>query len=168
MTYKELVKANASKFKGSEETMWASIESVSEMLEDFVEKHPDMKEAYWEFMREQHEMMVGHHFNEPYAKWQVAQMHHKGDDGTEYKGEHWPIEATNSVLAKYRPKVTSDYNEWDFYVALNASYHDFCAWVKRKFAERYEEEVIDLALTFWFLDEDWPNKSKVWDYYKEK
>ena len=163
-----MVKHNASKFKGNEETMWASIALVSDMLEEAVEKHPDLKEAYWAFMRDQHEAMAGHHFNEPYAKWQVEHMHHKGDDGMEYKGEHWPIEATNSVLAKYRPKIPAEYNEWDFYVALNASYHDFCSWAKRRFAERAEEEIIEMAILFWFADEDWDGNTKVWDYFRKK
>lgn len=167
MTYKELVKANSSKFKGSEDTMWASIGLVSDMLEKAVAKHPDMKEEYWAFMRGQHEVMAGHHFNEPYAKWQVEQMHHKGSDGMTYKGEHWSIGQTNEVLSKMRAKVPAEYNEWDFYVALNATYHDFCAWAKKKFAERAEEEIIEMAVAFWFLDEDWPATTKVWDYFKK-
>ena len=164
MNYIELVKENAAKFRGDEKTMWASIESVSALLEKIKEEHPDL---YWSFLREQHEAMVGHHFNESYAKWQVERMHHKGMDGTEYKGEHWPIEATNSVLAKHRPKIPAEYNEWDFYVALNATYHDFCAWAKKRFAERAEEEIIEMAIVFWFMDEDWGTKTKVWDYYRK-
>lgn len=164
MTYIELVKENAAKYRGDEKTMWASIEGVSALLEKIKEEHPDL---YWSFLREQHEAMVGHHFNESYAKWQVEHMHHKGDDGTEYKGEHWPIEATNSVLAKHRPKIPAEYNEWDFYVALNATYHDFCAWAKKHFAERAEEEMIEMAIAFWFMDEDWDTKTKVWDYYRK-
>lgn len=167
MTYMEMVKHNASKFKGSENVMWESIEKVSETLKKFVEKHPDLKEDYWEFMRDQHEAMAGHHFNEPYAMWEVEKMHHKGDDGMIYKGEHWPIEATNSVRSKYQTKIPSEYNEWDFYVALNASYHDLCSWAKKKFADRAEEEIIELAIVFWFLDEDWDGKTKVWDYFRK-
>lgn len=168
MSYKEMVKSNASKFKGSEETMWASIALVSELLDEMVEKHPDLKDRYWAFMRDQHEAMAGRHFNEAYAKWQVSQMHHKGSDGMEYRGEHWPIEATNSVRAKYPNKIPSEYNEWDVYVALNASYHDFCAWAKKKFSDQAEAEIIELALAFWFLDEDWEGNTKVWDYFRKK
>lgn len=165
MNYSELVKENAAKFRGDEKTMWASIESVSALLEKIKEEHPDL---YWSFLREQHEAMVGHHFNESYAKWQVEKMHHKGMDGTEYKGAHWTIEQTNSVLNGMRSKIPAAYNEWDFYVALNASYHDFCKAAKKHLPEKADELIIDLAVAFWFDDEDWPNKSKVWDYYKEK
>lgn len=159
-----MVRHNASKFKGSEEVMWASIGALSDHLEKFIEKHPDLKEEYWELMREQHELMAGRHFDEAYALWQVEQMHHKGADGTEYRGAHWPIEATTSVLNKHRGKVPSEYNEWDFYVALNASWHDYICWAKRKFSQP-EEEVIELAIAFWFADDDWPTKTKMWDYF---
>lgn len=162
MTYKELVKANVSKFRGDEKVMWASIDKVSDLLEQIKEAHPKL---YWAFMREQHEAMFGKHFNEAYAKWQVEQMHHKGDDGKNYKGEHWSIEATNSVLSKYRSKVPSAYNEWDFYVALNAQYHDYCLWARRQFPDDYETAIIEMALAFWFMDEDWMGNTKVWDYF---
>lgn len=164
MSYKDLVKGNASKFRGDEAMMWESIGIVSDMLEEFVERHPDLEEEYWEFMREQHEAMCGHHFNEMYARWQVEHMHHKREDGSTERGEHWPIEATTSVLNKHRGKVPSEYNEWDFYVALNTSWHDFICWAKRNFSQP-EEEVIELAIVFWFADDDWPTKTKVWDYF---
>lgn len=167
MTYYDMVRSNASKYKGSEDTMWDSIKLVSGLLAEFVVKHPDLKERYWEFMREQHEAMAGHHFNEEYAKWQVSRMHHKAADGVEYKGEHWSVEATSNVLAKYRSKIAPEYNEWDFYVALNATYHDYCVWAKSKFGDSAEGEIIEMAVVFWFLDEDWPNKSKVWDYFRK-
>lgn len=164
MNYYHIVKENAAKFRGDEKVMWASIESVSDLLEKIKGQHPDL---YWSFLRDQHEAMAGHHFNEPYAMWEVEKMHHKGDDGMIYKGEHWPIEATNSVRSKYQTKIPSEYNEWDFYVALNASYHDLCSWAKKKFADRAEEEIIELAIVFWFLDEDWEGKTKVWDYFRK-
>lgn len=168
MTYIEMVKHNASKFKGSEEVMWASIEKVSDALKKFVEKHPDLKEDYWEFMRDQHEAMAGHHFNEPYAKWEVEKMHHKGMDGTTYMGEHWSIEQTNAVLNGMRSKIPAAYNEWDFYVALNASYHDFCKAAKKHLPDKADELIIDLAVAFWFDDEDWDGTTKVWDYFRKE
>lgn len=167
MTYKDMVHSNASKFKGSDEVMWASIGSLSDHLEKFIEKHPDLKEEYWELMREQHELMAGRHFNEAYAKWQVEQMHHKGMDGTEYKGEHWNIEQTNGVLSGMRSKIPAAYNEWDFYVALNASYHDFCKAAKKHLPEKADDLIIDLAVAFWFDDEDWSGTTKVWDYFRK-
>lgn len=163
--YLKIVKENLSKFKGDERTMLASVESVSVLLEKIKGEHPDL---YWGFLREQHEAMFGHHFNESYAKWEVEKMHHKGEDGTEYKGAHWSEEETNSVLSKYRSKIPSAYNEWDFFVALNASFHDFCRVAKKHAPEGRDELIIELAVAFWFLDEDWDDTSKVWDYFRKK
>ena len=163
MNYIELVKENAAKFRGDEKTMWASIGSVSVLLEKIKEEHPDL---YWSFLREQHEAMVGHHFNESYAKWQVEHMHHKGADGVEYKGEHWTIEQTNSVLNGMRSKIPAAYNEWDFYVALNASYHDFYKAAKKHMQDKADDLIIDLAVALWFDDEDWEGSTKVWDYFR--
>ena len=164
MSYYDIVKSNAAKFRGDEKAMWSSIESVSALLEKIKEEHPDL---YWLFLRDQHEVMVGHHFNEAYAKWEVEKMHHKGIDGTTYKGEHWSIEQTNAVLNGMRSKIPSAYNEWDFYVALNASYHDFCKAAKKHMPDKADELIIDLAVAFWFEDEDWEDTTKVWDYFRK-
>lgn len=165
MTYLEIVKENAAKYRGDEKVMWASVGSVSALLEKVKAEHPDL---YWAFLREQHEAMVGHHFNKAYADWQVEQMHHKGADGTDYKGAHWTIEQTNEVLAKMRSKIPTAYNEWDFFVALNASYHDFCKVAKKHLPDHAEELIIDLAVDFWFADEDWDGHTKVWDYFSTR
>ena len=165
MSYYDIVKSNAAKFRGDEKAMWASIESVSALLEQIKEEHPDL---YWSFLRDQHEVMVGHHFNEAYAKWEVEKMHHKGMDGTTYKGEHWSIEQTNAVLPGMRSKIPPAYNEWDFYVALNASYHDFCKTAKKHLPEKTDELIIDLAVAFWFEDEDWEDTTIVWDYFRKE
>lgn len=165
MTYIELVKENAAKYRGDEKTMWASVESVSALLERVKEEHPDL---YWAFLREQHEAMVGHHFNKAYAEWQVEHMHHKSIDGTEYKGAHWTIEQTNDVLSGIRSKIPAAYNEWDFYVALNAGYHDFCKTAKKHLPEKADDLIIDLAVAFWFDDEDWSGATKVWDYFRPR
>ncbi|MBO5351423.1 MAG: hypothetical protein J6A66_07460 [Alistipes sp.] len=164
MNYYDIVKANAAKFRGDEKAMWSSIESVSVLLEKIKEEYPDL---YWSFLRDQHEVMVGHHFNEAYAKWEVEKMHHKGMDGTTYKGKHWSIEQTNAVLNGMRSKIPAAYNEWDFYVALNASYHDFCKAAKKHMPDKADELIIDLAVAFWFDDEDWDGTTKVWDYFRK-
>lgn len=162
MTYAEMIRENFPKFKGNEQVMWASVCAMSDMLEQIKDAHSDL---YWSFMRKQHVAMFGRHFDKEYAKWQVEQMYHKGDDGKRYEGEHWSIEDTNGVFSKYRGRIHSDYTEWDFYVALNATYHDYCAVLKRINPSGYEAQIIDMAIAFWFMDEDWDGHTKVWDYF---
>lgn len=161
--YYDMVKANYNKLRNDEGIMWENIKMWDKHLEEMREHHPDM---YWEIMRRTHEMIYGKHFDEEYAKWQVKQMRHKGDDGKEYKGEHWSLEQTNDVLAKQRSKVPAEYNEFDFYVALNAQYHDTICVAKKYFNDDVMAGtyIIDEAIAVWFNDSDWPT-GKVWEYF---
>lgn len=166
MRYLNLVKENARKFTGDESVMWANIELVDELLDDIKEEHPDI---YWMFMRKSHELMYGKHFNEEYAKWEVGNMYHIGEDGKTYKGEHWSLEQTNAVFSKYRSKINSNYNEYDFYVALNAQYHDVVCVAKHHFGseDALAAYIIEEAVAVWFNDADW-SEGKVWDYFAQR
>ena len=31
--------------------------------------------------------------------------------------------------------------------------------------ENYESDIIEMALAFWFMDDDWNSPTKVWDYF---
>lgn len=165
MTYEEIIKANIAKFKGNEGKMWEMIGVVSRIAEKIKDPLP---EVYWELMRETHMMMEGRHFNKDYAMWQVDQMSHKGEDGKIHKGEYWSIENASAVMEKYRNRIPAEYNKWDVYVALNSHYHDYCVWARRKFPSDYEAVIIEMAIAFWFNDDDWGSATKVWDYFDGK
>ena len=60
MNYKRMVEHARQTGTTNEKTMWESIESFSELLEELEESHPDL---YWEFMRKQHGIM--HHLVVP-------------------------------------------------------------------------------------------------------
>lgn len=158
--YYKMLKHYKEKGMFSEQKMWESVECLDELLEEMEEDCPD---KFWEFMRDQHEIFCGPHFDEKFAKWQVEHMHHKGSDGKEYKGEHWSMEDTDSVMAQYKSKLPAGTTSADFYVALNANYHDKCRLFKSWFAEKYEEKIIEDAIDFYFMDEDAP-EGKVWHY----
>ena len=165
--YEQMIIDNLGKFKGDEKVMKQSVRLVSNLLEKMKEHH---QEIYWEFMRDHHEIMYGKHFDKEYAEWQVAQMHHESKDGKEYKGEHWSMDATTSVMARYKPMLPSEVTPCDFYVALNAEWHDYHCWAKEHFATEEEMElaIIEMAVVFWFKDDDWPTPDKVWCYFRMK
>lgn len=167
MSYYSMVKGNARKFTGDESVMWASIEQVSDLLEDIKEPHPDI---YWAFMRRAHELMYGKHFDEEYAEWEVAQMYHKSPDGKECRGAHWTMEQTDAVYDKYRSRLPSEVTPGDMYVALNAQYHDLGEWFMGHMPNKEEAEsaIIESAVKFWFMDDDWPTATKVWCYFRMK
>jgi hypothetical protein len=162
-----MVKGNARKFTGDESVMWASIEQVSNLLEDIKEPHPDI---YWAFMRRAHELMYGKHFDQGYAEWEVEQMHHKSPDGKEHRGAHWTMEQTDAVYDKYRSRLPSEVTPGDFYVALNAQYHDLGEWFMGHMPNKEEAEsaIIESSVKFWFMDDDWPTATKVWCYFRMK
>lgn len=162
--YYDMVKANFNKLRNDESVMWGSIEMWDKHLEEMREHHP---EKYWAIMRDTHELMYGKHFDKEYAEWQVERMHHKCGDKV-YKGEHWTYEQTSEVMTKYRSMLPSDITPCDFYVALNSQWHDYQCWAKEHFPNEADAEnaIIEMAVRFWFMDDDWKGNTKVWEYFR--
>lgn len=162
--YNDIVKANYNKIRNDEAVMWGSIAIIDTLLEEMAEHH---KERYWKIMRDTHELMHGRHFDKEYAEWQVAKMHHKCG-GEVYKGEHWSYDDTTAVMSKYRSTLPSEVTPCDFYVALNAQWHDYHCWAKEHFADEVDvnNAIIEGAVAFWFKDEDYPSADKVWNYFR--
>jgi hypothetical protein len=125
---------------------------------------------YWEMMRRTHEMMYGKHYDKEYAEWEVEQMHHKAPDGKMYKGEHWTMDQTTGVMMKYKMKLSTEITPCDFYVALNAEWHDYICWAKEHFPNEADAEnaIIEMAVRFWFMDDEWGDNCKVWEYFRKK
>lgn len=165
--YHNLAKANYNKLRNDESVMWGSIAIIDALLEEMAEDH---KERYWQVMRDTHEMMCGKHFDKEYAEWEVAQMHHESPDGKVYKGEHWNMEQTTEVMQGYKSKLNADITPCDFYVALNAEWHDYICWAKEHFDTDSEADnaIIEMAVRFWFQDDDWEGNTKVWRYFRTK
>lgn len=161
-----MIQANYSKVRGDEKIMYGSVNIIDDMLEEMKGHHPD---KYWEVMRSTHELMYGKHFDKEYAEWEVEQMHHKSPDGKVYKGEHWPMEQTSEVMQKYRGKISAEITPGDFYVALNTQWHDYICWVKEHSPNEADAEnaIIEMAVRFWFMDDDWAGNDKVWVYFRK-
>ena len=164
--YYDMVKANFNKLRNDEGVMWGSIDLMDGLLEEMAEHH---KERYWKVLRDTHELMYGKHFDKEYAEWQVERMHHKSPDGKVYKGEHWPMEQTSEVMQKYRGKISAEITPGDFYVALNTQWHDYICWAKEHFPNEADAEnaIIEMAVRFWFMDDDWEGNDKVWVYFRK-
>ena len=146
MHYKELIKDYHAKGFGSEKKMWESIYALEEAMECLKEKDP---EKYDEAMRDLHEVFCGPHYNEPFARKDVASMHHKN------------IEQVTSAAKGL--SVPSTATLWDVYVALNANWHDkevkFAEW----FGQDLEKRIVEDAISFYFNDADAPD-GKIWLY----
>lgn len=134
---------------------------------DYVEEH-DCK-AFWKAMRDFHEHIRGHHFDEMYAKYQVDSMYHTKHNGNICRGEVYSIEDAKRVYEKYIRNLNSSYTCWDVYVAINAQFHDYARlyteWHNNISREDLDNKIIASAVNFWFKDED-AGEGKVWNYFK--
>lgn len=158
MNYKELIKDYHSKGFGTEKKMWESIYVLEDAMMCLKEKNPDV---YDEAMRDLHEVFCGPHYNECFAREDVAGMHHKNTRGETIKGEHWSMDQVTSAIKGM--SIPGNTNIWDVYVALNANWHD----KNVKFAEWFnvdaDKKIIEDAISFYFMDADAPD-GKVWLY----
>ena len=152
MTYKDMVMKAKAAGVTNEKTMWESIESFSELLEELKESHPDI---YWEFMREQMGIMYHGHYDEAFALYDVAQMSWTDRNAMKHTGAHWTADQVEQATASMRfPAGTT---KWDKYVAFNAAYSDLCK-------EFDEAQILKAGFLLYFADEDWGDTSKIWDY----
>ena len=156
MNYRHMVEHAKKAGVANEKTMWESIDSFSELLEELKESHPKL---YWEFIRKQHGIMYNDHYDEAFAMWDVSQMHSTDKSGMKKEGAHWTADQIEAAMAGHKfPMGTT---KWDKYVAMNASYHD---WNK----ECDDAQILKIGYAFWFADEDWGNESKIWEYMEHK
>ena len=159
MKYSEIIKQAQKDGKSSEQAMWQSVAHVDCLLEKMKETDP---EEYWKFMRRAHEDLYGQHFDKQFAEYEVSQMYSTDKNGHGISGAHWTVqEIKNATAGKAFPKGTT---EWDLYVAYNACAHDFCK-------EYADEDILIIAYTFFFADEDWSSEGcsgKTWRYFCAK
>lgn len=123
------------------------------------------KEEFLEAMKTVHEGYHGCHFNEHYAKHEVAMMFHI-EGNKKYVGEKFDMAKAREVMDMYRSVIPQEYTVSDVYVALNAQYHDYVVLFKSWFGGNSEHKIIESAINFWFRDDDCP-ENKVWDYFKD-
>lgn len=156
MNYRHMVEHAKKAGVTNEKTMWESIDSFSELLEELKESHPDL---YWDFMRKQQGIMYKGHYDESFAMWDVAQMHYTDKNGEKHQGAYWTSEQIESATAGMKFPVGT--TRWDRYVAFNAAKADF----NKDFTDA---DILKIGYDFYFADEDWGSDSKVWEYMSVK
>lgn len=151
MDYKKMIKAYADS-GGDEKKMWSSVEVTAEAMDYLKEFAPDKYEC---IMRKLSESLYGKHYAEELAIADVENIRYLDIKGNEHRGAHWTADEIESATADktFGKSVT----KWDKYVAFNAFYADLCTVLD-------DAQIIDAAYVFWFADEDWKSKGKIWDY----
>lgn len=157
MKYLEMVKTAKKNGTFAEKQMWDSVESVSELLDDIKDSHP---ERYWQFLREQAGIMNGCHYDREWAEYDVSQIAYTDREGKKHTGAYWTCEQVEEATkAMSFPSGTT---KWDKFVAFNLAKSDFC----KKFDDA---QILQIGYLFFFADEDWDangkgSATKVWGY----
>lgn len=142
--------------------MWESVAVIS----DAVEKDMDA-DAKKHLMRKIYCVMSGGHYNEDFAREDVAKMHYKDANGKVHKAPYLTDEKVASVYEKVKGNIQA-YNMWDFYVVMNMVIADnanlLTMWYPDASEATMEKHYIELALN-WLNDDDNPyGKEKIWKY----
>lgn len=152
MTYKGMLKGAKERGLVSDKIMWDSVDSLSAMLCDIKDEHPRM---YWNFMREQHGLIFNDHYDKEFAEMDVEKLHYTDSEGKDHCGAKWSCDQIEDATKSMSfPNGTTT---WDKYVAFNVMWSDTCKVSS-------EEQVINNAYQFFFADEDFAGKNKIWDY----
>lgn len=150
-----MLKAAINKGQSSEKVMWQSVDAVESLLESVKDNDPD---AYWQFVRDTHESLYGHHYDEEFARYDVAQLHYTDRQRVPRHGAHWTPEEVDAATAGF--SFPQGITKWDKFVAMNVTYSDLNKALN-------DEEVLKAGHAFWFMDEDWSEQGsacKIWDY----
>lgn len=155
-TYKDMVEKAQEYGLTNEKIMWESIDSLSDLLCMMRKEHPD---KYWAFMREQHGLMYGNHYDQEFAEWDVAHITYTNRANEKKSGGYWTAEQIEQATAGM--KFPTGTTKWDKFVAFNNAYADFC----RKFEDG---DVLEIGYLMFFGDEDWGSNTKIWEYMAHK
>ena len=159
MTLHELTKKYG-EGKG-EDTMWSTIEIVS----DAIEKSMDA-DAKDELLRSIYGMMSDGHYNEEYAREDIADMYYTDSRGNEHHAPYWTDEQLMDLYDEYKREIP-DYNCWDWAVAVTMVKSTYCHLLNDWFPDADEKEknekIAELAV-HWLKDES--TSSKIWDEAK--
>ena len=148
-----------------EEMMWKTVRVISDSVEDEMDEH-----ARHDLIRKVYGAMSDHHYNEDLARQDVAGMFYIDGDGREHPAPYWPEDAVKGIYEDVRANIVG-YNFWDFYVTMNMIASDNWCMLKRWFprheAAEMNERIAEMAVV-WLKDDDWPGKTKIWDYLSSR
>lgn len=154
MNYYDMVKAAQTSGNFTEKQMWKSIDSVSDLLCEIKDAHPEL---YWHFMREQAGIMNGGHYDKVWADYDVSQIAYTDKEGKKHTGAYWTCEQIEEATKGMT--FPSGTTKWDRFVAFNVFWSDTCKVLT-------DEQILKAAYQFYFADEDFEAKNKIWCYMK--
>lgn len=148
--------------ESSEDAMWASVKALSEYLDHQSEEERE------EVLRKVYEAMTGGHFNEHFAKEQIAKMVYKDKAGEVKNGPFYDMETIKAIYEQIKDTI-KPYNVWDFAVVMNMVKSDndalFRKWWSSATEADLQQKVIEMSIN-WLDDPDYvPMNKKAWNYF---
>lgn len=137
--------------KISEDVMWESIASIDDFLAEMEKINP---EAVQRFMKKQHEIMFGPHYNEEYANEDLDRLVYKDKEGQK-NGAHWTKSEVEQATRGMQ--FNSDVTCWDKYVAFN--------WVYSKMSLLYSDDDI-LRITYTMFFDKTASDGLIWNFMR--
>lgn len=149
-----------------EEAMWKTVAVISEVVEQYV---PDSEKHC--LMRKMYGVMSNGHYNEDFAREDIAKMYYVDGNGERHHAPYWSDDALLSLYRDNKDKIP-EYNQWDWMVVMNMMKSDLChllsVWFPGLSEDELNEKYVQASLN-WLKDEDNPfGKSKAWGYLNSR
>lgn len=147
-----------------EDTMWKSVCVISKYVE---ENMPEEKKS--QLMRDVYRTISVGHYNEDFAKEDIAKMYYFDKSEDRHDAPYWPDTAIKELYEKYKSEIP-DYDMYDFAVTLNMIASDnWCmimSWFPNITDSERNEKFAEMSVN-WLKDDDWPTSTKIWDYLNQ-
>lgn len=159
MNLYELIKNN-SNGKG-DGVMWNSVEMISKFIDEHFSEEQKEK-----LMADVFCLMSDGHFDEYFAEKAIKKMYYQDKGGRKHYAPYWTDDQVEDIYDSIKSRIPN-YNLYDFMVTFNMIASDnWCLlhdWYQEITPDMMAKKVTDMALN-WLDDNDWPTKSKIWDY----
>lgn len=104
------------------------------------------------------------HMDEEESKELVSKMYHI-EDGRKYIGQKFDINMAKEVCERYKGYIPTSVTYCDIYIVINSHYHDYISLYKQWFGDKADCKIIESAMIFWFMDDDYKYEDKVQKFY---
>ena len=119
MEYKDMIRDAKANGVASDEAMWQSVDTLSDMLCILRDAHPD---EYWRFMRKQHSILYGTHYDRNFADMDVEGIRYTGPSGEKRTGARWTADLLEGAARGMSfPSGTTKWEKDDAFTSFYAA-----------------------------------------------
>ena len=145
-----------------EGAMWKTIEVISDAIERTMPESDQDALA-----RKVYGVISGEHYNEEFAREDIAKMYYTTPGGEKVYAPYWSEESLRTLYKRYKDQIPG-YNCWDWMVTMSMMKSDYCplimAWFPGIGEDERNEKIVQLAIN-WLKDDDSPFAGrKPWGY----